>query len=437
MSAVAPTAGPEVAPAVRPLAFELCRPYFDLGPVASTAPLHAYEPVLAFEDLEAGEPQRLGTAMSMTAMFRTLLVQETGLHEYAASTPLQLEPGLRTAAWQRLCTLLERWHTLDYGGRLATARVLIALTFARAAHERLEPPPIDEIRTSHHAASLACLFAYAGFVTARTVDSEPQLLVRIARDGPRGSLARVFAASLLVSLHTEWLRDARTGAAWLDELERAVADVVDLDDADAQRLQVRFRLIQARCHAAIGNADGASETIGTARAAAESLPRRTERQAILRLEALRRVLDLQSRVARGHGDRKLALAAARRAVEIDSSDSKAHLLLGNLLFEGGDFDAAHVQFRRAAQLGPLFTGQAAFMLGVCAERGGDIEEAADAYARALRVDPTSSSAAVALVRCASRLRFPALHNWSLEIVRRLADSNLIQPDEQLEAARWA
>jgi tetratricopeptide (TPR) repeat protein len=422
---------------VRPLAFELGRPYFDLGPVAATAPLHAFEPAYAFEDLEAGDPQRLGPAMSMTAMFRQLLVHETGLHGYAASTPSDLAPDLRTPAWQHLCSLLARWHTLDHGARLSVARVMIALTFAQAACDRLNPrPSTDEIRVSRDAASLAWLSGYAQFVTAPRLEREPPLIALVAKESPRGSLARVFAASLLVVVHSEWLRDVRTGAGWLSELQRLVDEAEGLDADDEERLRIRYRLIEARHRVAVGESDRAAATIEAARTAAERIPERSGRPGVLRREGLRRVLDSQSRIARGRNDRELALAAARSAVEIDSSDSKAHLLLGNLLFEHGDLAAAQDEFRRAAQLGPLFTGRAAFMLGVCAEHAGSLEEAADAYARALRVDPTSSSAAVALVRCATMLPFPSLREWGLEAVRRLAAAHLIQPDDELEVARW-
>jgi tetratricopeptide (TPR) repeat protein len=80
-----------------------------------------------------------------------------------------------------------------------------------------------------------------------------------------------------------------------------------------------------------------------------------------------------------------AMAAYRRALELDPALPDAHLNLGRLRHEMGDLTAAESHYRAAAGARPDDL-TAAFNLGVVLQDLGRLEEAAAAYEKALALD---------------------------------------------------
>jgi len=85
------------------------------------------------------------------------------------------------------------------------------------------------------------------------------------------------------------------------------------------------------------------------------------------------------------GDNDAAIAAYRRALELDPGLADAHLNLGRLRHEMGDLAAAEEHYRAAAQAQPD-EPTTAFNLGVVLQDGGRLAEAAAAYEQALALD---------------------------------------------------
>lgn len=84
-----------------------------------------------------------------------------------------------------------------------------------------------------------------------------------------------------------------------------------------------------------------------------------------------------------------ALAAYRRALELDPGHADAHLNLGRLLHDKGDAAAAETHYRQALEVrpGPVTEATAAYNLGVALQDLERLSEAAEAYETALRADP--------------------------------------------------
>src|ERR1035438_7212063 len=108
--------------------FQLHRPFFDLNPVAE-APLSSHLPLLAYHNLDKEHAQ--GLQRYLTERFRFSLIAESGLHQYALLTPLEV-PGLyRTVRWQRLCDLTEGFSDLCLSKQVTVLYLLLALGFHR------------------------------------------------------------------------------------------------------------------------------------------------------------------------------------------------------------------------------------------------------------------------------------------------------------------
>ncbi len=81
-----------------------------------------------------------------------------------------------------------------------------------------------------------------------------------------------------------------------------------------------------------------------------------------------------------------AVAAYRRALEIDPSHAAARINLGRLLHASGDVAGAQAEYLRAVAAAPL-DPIAWFNLGVALEDGDQPASALAAYDRALEIDP--------------------------------------------------
>ncbi len=100
-----------------------------------------------------------------------------------------------------------------------------------------------------------------------------------------------------------------------------------------------------------------------------------------------------------------AMAAYRRALEIDPRLADAHLNLGRLLHERGEPGAAEAHYRQALAVRPD-DATAAFNLGVALQDLGRLEDAAEAYESALAVDRSLADAHYNLSGLYERLNQP-------------------------------
>jgi tetratricopeptide (TPR) repeat protein len=108
-----------------------------------------------------------------------------------------------------------------------------------------------------------------------------------------------------------------------------------------------------------------------------------------------------------------AIAAYRRALELDPAHPDAHVNLGRLLHEAGDAAAAEAHYEAALEARPD-DAIAAFNLGVALEDQNKLPEARLAYVKATRLDPSNADAHFNAATLAEKLGRPA------EALRHLA-----------------
>jgi tetratricopeptide (TPR) repeat protein len=119
------------------------------------------------------------------------------------------------------------------------------------------------------------------------------------------------------------------------------------------------------------------------------------------IAAYRRAIDLEPKFAAAHtnlgtalmaqGDLEGAIAAYRRALALDPKLAMAHYNLGNALYTKGDLAGAIAAFRQATALDPTFAPAHA-NLGTALKAQGDLEGAIAAYRRALDLNPKLAQA---------------------------------------------
>ncbi len=110
--------------------------------------------------------------------------------------------------------------------------------------------------------------------------------------------------------------------------------------------------------------------------------------------------------------------AYRRALELEPRMADAHVNLGRLLHELGQFGAATEHYRRAIALHPD-DATAHYNLGVALEDQGQFPAAIRAYQEAIQADPTTADAHFNLAGLYEKLAKPALALRHLKTYRQL------------------
>ena len=118
-------------------------------------------------------------------------------------------------------------------------------------------------------------------------------------------------------------------------------------------------------------------------------------------------------------DRRHAIEAYRRALGIDSVHADAHINLGRLLHESGEFSAAESHYRQALESRP-HDPTAAFNLAVALEDQGRTEEAIRAYQDAIETEPSCSDTHFNLASLYERVGRPVDAVRHLKVCKTLA-----------------
>jgi tetratricopeptide (TPR) repeat protein len=273
-------------------------------------------------------------------------------------------------------------------------------------------PTAEQVRRGEPYAGIVYLrglskFAFANDHTAELDTTELESAAALA---PDGGWARVEATYSLCAAAAKLSHDADRLRHWLAEHRRQI-ELADADQHTRNKLMSRFHRMYAFVPQFARDWTGMTAEMdlaeGFAKAMRHDTPDTLAEWTVLGLA----VRESRTKEALVLGDLDRAEMWARSAVELCSADPHGWLELGQVLIEREKIEEALDAYRKAVRFGPPGTEIAWFMAGQCYEALGEPEAAADAYLAALDVDPLAISAAQRLAELAPGLGSADLADW--------------------------
>lgn len=394
----------------------LYRPYFDLGTWKTDGNPHtrglelAREAVLEQDDRYA----RLHTTILPSA--RHAIIRHTGLVQYLVDDPVDLDPRLRTPAWQVLCEQLGVYEKLDPETRVRLLWLLHRLCMHAAIVEYETSPVPSTSRLADGDAAVLFMRGQAGLSLFRDGKGSLSLarLEFVADAGRPGCWGHVETTYLLAQFHAKY-RGGNTEA--LREYLRRHRESIEAAEAGSHefnKLMSRYYRMDAFLPQLTGDHDGMSAALDEAERHCGLLSRGdvNERAEWDLLHSSLFETRTKEMLVRGRLD--VAMEYASRLVEHTPADPHPRLELGEVQIAVGDYQAAIESYRWAALLGPHVTQVAEFMIGQCMQALGASGAARAAYVRSLDADPLAISTVTRLVKGGLASENNSLADWATD-----------------------
>jgi tetratricopeptide (TPR) repeat protein len=378
--------------------------YFNLGESGSPC-LYAALPTMAYEFAAASEYPRLDAQRIMPPAFRTNLVRESGLVEFAVRRPEELPAGLRTPQWDQLSEWVSQFERGDLLRQHLTCLVLFRLGLRDLILELVPQRPVASLREplEFHHYCLRDIARYSSSVGGRTPMPPSDTFAMV--DHPDCPLLLRLTAStfgvVFAARETKSVADAVRWRARAAEYLDAVLASDEFTSFEKVMLESRFYRGVGFVPFMNGDRDGTIADMARAEELARAVPATTTREQFLARENLHACLESRSKEAFGLRDVALGHARTEEFLALDPYDPKSHIELAESLNRQERFAEAGESYLRAARLAPLGTALAYAMAGGSFERAGAAVVAEDCFVQALRVDPYAVSAARGWPRVAS------------------------------------
>jgi tetratricopeptide (TPR) repeat protein len=375
--------------------YQMYASYFNLGESQSPG-LYARLPTLAFEFAERGARPDLNWQRLMPPAFRSNLVRESGLTDFAVTHPADLPAALRTRAWNTLCEWVEGFADHDTEQQHRIAVVLFRLGFGSLVLDLVPMVPaaqLDdpaELRLQHW----RDLIRYVGSVGGAVVTPENSFAV--ARHPNCPVYLRYAVAAFAVVFHARHTRSIEEVTAWRALGERNLALLLAEPDRPAfEKAMLESRFYRSVSYLPFLLRDRArlAEDMERAEELARSAPAEGEYQEFLKRENLRACLESRSKESFGFGEDEDGHALIEQVLALDPYEPKSHIERGESLFKQERLAEAADSYLRTARLGPVSTALGYAAAGQCFERAALPVLAEDCYLQTLRLDPYAITAA--------------------------------------------
>ena len=410
MNAAQETAAPEMPgtgrtpPAVRPVALERFRPYFDLRPPqgldpADTPAVTIHTPLMAWEAVRNGrEPwfQAIHPQRAAPALFRRELSSACaflGRPAEAASADYERWRKAPGGCPPEARLLLDSFAEAGALEQALLGRLLIALGF-QAHAKSLLPGPERAVRSPAEAYAFSTwLFAEQALTTGYDVRLDPYFQLLDEQLGADDRYARIRLVNCINAMVcAARRRDAETVARWRDRGGRALAAYTALPEVE----DFEAELVTSRYYRAAGflpfltkDANLLEADLDRWLGIARELSGHDERTRILAADNLFPAIETAIRSRSALGDETGARALMDElATVVDPLDSKVQLEDGELRYRAGDVPGALAAYRRAADLAVPHARYAWFNAGQCEEQLGRPKAAVECYLSSLGHWPT-------------------------------------------------
>lgn len=396
----------------------LLRPFLDLGPLV-IGPLYARAIQEYWRAFFRAQSPSFQLQRTLPPAFRTQLIAETGRPEYRVSDPRTLPRKLRTVRWQTVCDALDRWPDLHAERQCRLVVLLHSLCLYQPALALVPAMARRTLRRDERNVKLAYWRASAQYAlglpkrTSDYVTADLSVFETIVRDAP-DAIPEAFNSAVKIFVHKVKVgAQLRELGKWAEKVERALADAIPRVDA------FTGDLLASRGYRALGflpqrRGDRAAivPTMDLAERHALSMKPATRAQELLYLENLHPLMESRTKEALWLGDRDLALARARKVVELDPYDSKAWVELGELRMLRKEWEHAAEAYAVAGMLGPPACAVGRYMAGVCLRQLGQDLLAAFFFKETLEFDPFGISSRDSISSLPDLAVLEALKKWS-------------------------
>ncbi|WP_441247636.1 hypothetical protein [Kitasatospora sp. McL0602] len=370
--------------------------YFNLGESKSPG-LYANLPTMAFEFAERGTPPEVNWQRLMPPAFRTNLIRESGLREFAVSHPAELPAHLRTPAWDTLCGWVEDFASYDAERQHQVAGVLFRLGFIKLVQELLPYTPAAELSTPaelrmHHWLDVV---RWVGSVGRANV-AAPANSRAIVEHPACPTQLRFHVAVFSVIFEARETRALETALAWREIGEKALAELLaDPQHSEFEKIMWESRFYRSVSYVPFLQKDTVQLAADMDRAEelARAVPAVGEYQEFLKRENLRACVESRSKEFYAFGENERAHRLVAEALAIDPYEPKTHIEVAEGLMKEGKPEEAARSYLRTARLGPVSTAFGYAAAGDCFARAGQPLLAEDCFFQALRIDPHAISAA--------------------------------------------
>lgn len=385
--------------------YQMYASYFNLGESRSPC-LYARLPTLAYEFAKQGVTPDINWQRLMPPAFRTNLVRESGLTDFAVSHPHDLPRDLRTLAWDELCEWVEGFDSSDLLHQHLTAMVLYRLGFGKLVLELIPERPVSELKTAeelrHH--HLRDIVQYITSVGAAKVIL-PQRSFEIAEHASCPLQLRFAISVFAVVISARETRSTADAIAWRNTAEQCLAELLANEKYTAyEKMMMESRFYRSVTYVPflLRDRERLAAEMTRAEELARAMPASTPYEDFLKRENLRACVESRSKEAIGFGDQELAHRRIEEVLAIDPYEPKSHMEMAESLRQRGEDLAAGNSYLRTARLGPIGTAIGYALAGDCFERAGHAVLAEDCFVQALRIDPYAVSAARGWRRTATK-----------------------------------
>lgn len=376
--------------------YKMYAAYFNLGSSLSPC-LYARLPAIAYEFAVVGEHPRLDVQRVMPPAFRTNLVRESGLTEFAGRAPADLPRQLRTPEWEQLCEWLANFSGADLRKQYLICKVLFRLGFRRLLVELLPDRPMISLTEPYEFYQYRWrdMARYAATVGGRRRDWPVDTFEMI--DNPNCPLHLRLTGSVFgVVFAARETKSLADGVHWRARAEEYLEQVLASDDFtpfEKGMLESRYYRGAGFVPFMRGDPAGTVADMDRAEQLAHSVPVSSAWEELVKRENLHACVQSRAKEAFGLGAHELGHRRTEEYLAIDPYDPKSHNELGDSLARQKRYAEAADSYLRAARLGPMGTAVGYTMAAQCFANIGEPALAEDCYVQALRVDPHAITAA--------------------------------------------